>query len=62
MEKDRIKRNQKRKEINIRTRDLVFVKTPRNKKQDLLWDGPFEVLYIDLINNGIEIQRFNARV
>lgn len=53
--------NKKPKHRDIKIDDQVFVETPRHRKQEILFDGPFRVIDRNTGNSGIKTINHNRK-
>ncbi|KRH94896.1 pol polyprotein [Pseudoloma neurophilia] len=58
---DKTKFNSNKKNCQFEIGDFIYVKTPRVKKRDYLFDGPFEIHQLDRRNNGLKILLHNNK-
>lgn len=48
-------------QLNVKVGEMVYVKNNANRKQDLLFSGPHEVLQIESDNNGVLLRINNKQ-
>lgn len=53
--------NKSARNLHINFGEFIYMNTPRHKKQDILYDGPFEVIETDNRNNGLKIILHNNK-